>query len=269
MNHLIKWGMLGPVVSSLVNFWSPHTKISTTSPPRPLIKHDDDDDDDILIGLPGLPNRGLLCGYKNGSSAAVASPSGIIYLMYNRLCSKSHLRLICLESPPNLKKPDLLLLVFSSSDAHVTLVVLHEGHECKHCLRALSSELFRRVRVNVAHVLDPNGFKAVSWRSSPIQSASSPSSASIQSSSHASNIAHSEKSARLTATMKSVIVGMVSEEAGFEQSLPRVKKGNELTRSLVDSHFAPLDKLNSVCSSIPSSDITARFLKIECASPDE
>ena len=47
-----------------------------------------DDDDDVLIELPGLPNRGMLCGYKNGSSAAVASLSGIIYLMYNWLCSE-------------------------------------------------------------------------------------------------------------------------------------------------------------------------------------
>ena len=47
-----------------------------------------DDDDDVFIELPGLPNRGMLCGYKNGSSAAVASLSGIIYLMYNWLCSE-------------------------------------------------------------------------------------------------------------------------------------------------------------------------------------
>ena len=49
---------------------------------------DDDDDDDVFIELPGLPSRGMLCGYENGSSAAVASLSGIIYLMYNWLCSE-------------------------------------------------------------------------------------------------------------------------------------------------------------------------------------
>ena len=50
--------------------------------------NDDDDDDDVFIELPGLPSRGMLCGYENGSSAAVASLSGIIYLMYNWLCSE-------------------------------------------------------------------------------------------------------------------------------------------------------------------------------------
>ena len=29
----------------------------------------DDDDDDVFIKLPGLPNRVMLCGYKNRSSA--------------------------------------------------------------------------------------------------------------------------------------------------------------------------------------------------------
>ena len=32
-------------------------------------------DDDDFIKLPGLPKRGMLCGYKNGSSTVVASPS--------------------------------------------------------------------------------------------------------------------------------------------------------------------------------------------------
>ena len=49
----------------------------------------DDDDDDVFIELPGLPNRanrGMLCGYKNQSSKAVASPGEVIYLIYNWLC---------------------------------------------------------------------------------------------------------------------------------------------------------------------------------------
>ena len=37
------------------------------------------DDDDVFIELRGLPNRGMLYGYKNGSSAGVASLNRIIY----------------------------------------------------------------------------------------------------------------------------------------------------------------------------------------------
>lgn len=48
----------------------------------------DDNDDNVFIELPGLPSRDILYGYKNWSSAAVVSLSGIIYLMYNWLCSK-------------------------------------------------------------------------------------------------------------------------------------------------------------------------------------
>lgn len=36
------------------------------------------DVDDVFIGLPGLSKRGILCGYKNKSSTAVASSSNII-----------------------------------------------------------------------------------------------------------------------------------------------------------------------------------------------
>ena len=35
---------------------------------------DDDDDDDVFIQLPGLPNRGLLCGYKNGLIYSYCQP---------------------------------------------------------------------------------------------------------------------------------------------------------------------------------------------------
>lgn len=38
-------------------------------------------DDDVFIEL-SLPNKGVLCGYKNGSSTAVAIPCDIIYLMH-------------------------------------------------------------------------------------------------------------------------------------------------------------------------------------------
>ena len=39
-----------------------------------------DDDNDFFIELPGLTNRAMLCGYKNGTSAAVASSSDTIYI---------------------------------------------------------------------------------------------------------------------------------------------------------------------------------------------
>lgn len=42
---------------------------------------DADDDDGVFIELPGLPNRGRLCGYKTGPLPLL--PALAFYLTYN------------------------------------------------------------------------------------------------------------------------------------------------------------------------------------------
>ena len=60
-----------------------------------------DDDDDVFIKLPGLPNRGMLCGYKTGHLLLL--PALVNYLMYNCPCGEGDLRLIC-PSLPQIKE---------------------------------------------------------------------------------------------------------------------------------------------------------------------